>query len=108
MKNFIKGTLLGGIGLGLLTSERFEHFVRDMIKKTEMSREEGEQFFEELKEKTEIAQRDLEKKIQKEVRDNLESIGVNPEKDIKKLERKISALEKRITELENSSNDQNK
>ncbi|ERP31184.1 hypothetical protein [Chitinivibrio alkaliphilus] len=108
MKNFIKGTLFGGIGLGLLTSERIERLLKDMIQKSEMSKSEGEQFMAEVKKKSEKTQKEIEKRISEEIQKALSKLNLSQEEQVAKQAKKITALEKRIRELESSQNDTSK
>ena|SRR3972149_6529488 len=89
---------LFGLGLISLTQEKIEEFSQEMIKKGEISREEGRRFVKEVLSEQEKQMKDLENKIDEKVKETLEKSGVAMKNDIASLKKKIEDLEKTIQE----------
>jgi polyhydroxyalkanoate synthesis regulator phasin len=96
MSDMFKKMGLFGIGILTLTQEKIEEFTQEMIKKGEISREEGKKFVKEVLSEKEKQLKDIEEKINEKVRENLKQSGVVMKSDIEALERKIEKLEKTI------------
>ncbi len=96
MSDMFKKMGLFGIGILTLTQEKIEEFSQEMIKKGEISREEGKKFVKEVLSEKEKQLKDIEEKINEKVRENLKKSGVVMKSDIEALERKIEKLEKTI------------
>lgn len=96
MSDMFKKMGLFGIGILTLTQEKIEEFTQEMIKKGEISREEGKKFVKEVLSEKEKQLKDIEEKINEKVRENLKRSGVVMKSDIEALEKKIEKLEKTI------------
>lgn len=96
MSDMFKKMGLFGIGILTLTQEKIEEFSQEMIKKGEISREEGKKFVKEVLSEREKQLKDIEEKINEKVRENLKQSGVVMKSDIEALEKKIEKLEKTI------------
>ncbi len=90
---------LFSIGVISLTQEKVEEFSQEMIKKGDMSREEGKKFVKEVLSEKEKQVKDLEDKINETVKQNLKKSGVVMKSDIDALDKKIEALEKTIKSM---------
>jgi polyhydroxyalkanoate synthesis regulator phasin len=99
MSDMFKKMGLFGIGVISLTQEKIEEFSQEMIKKGELSREEGKKFVKEVLSEREKQMKDLEDKINDRVKETLEKSGVVMKSDIDALEKKIEKLEKSIQDL---------
>ena len=99
MSELIKKMSLFGIGVISLTQEKAEEFSAEMIKKGEISREEGKKFVKEVLSQKEQQVQDLEDKISEKINETLEKSGVVMKSDIEALEKKIEALEKTIKSM---------
>ncbi len=99
MSEMIRKMGLFGIGVVSLTQEMLEEFTQEMIKKGEMSREEGKKFVREVLSEREKQVQDLEEKINEKVRKSIEESGVAMKGDIAALEQKIERLEKIILDM---------
>ncbi|MCX9081995.1 MAG: phasin family protein [Candidatus Methanoperedens sp.] len=96
MSEMLKKMGLFGIGVISLTQEKIEEFSQEMIKKGELSREEGRKFVKEVLSEQEKQIKELEDKINNRVKETLEKSGVVMKSDIATLEKKIEKLEKAI------------
>ncbi len=99
MSEMFKKMGLFGIGVISLTQEKLEEFTQEMIKKGEMSREEGKKFVREVLSEQEKQIKDVEDKINKKVKETFEKSGVVMKSDIEALERKIEELEKTVKSM---------
>jgi polyhydroxyalkanoate synthesis regulator phasin len=99
ISDMIRKMGLFGIGVISLTQERIEEFSQEMIKKGEMSREEGKKFVKEVLSEKEKQLKDLEDKINEKVRENIQKSRVAMKEDIAALEQKIEKLEKTIQSM---------
>lgn len=96
MSDILRKMGLFGIGVISLTQEKLEEFTQEMIKKGEMSKEEGKKFVKEVLSEREKQLEDIEDKITKKVKETVEKSGIVMKSDIKTLEKKIEALEKAV------------
>jgi len=96
MSDMFRKMGLFGIGVISLTQEKVEEFSQEMIKKGELSREEGKKFVNELLSEREKQIQELEDKISERVNETLKKSGVVMKSDITALEKKIEKLEKTI------------
>jgi polyhydroxyalkanoate synthesis regulator phasin len=96
MSDMFRKMGLFGIGVISLTQEKVEEFSQEMIKKGELSREEGKKFVQELISEREKQIQELEDKINERVKETFEKSGVVMKSDITALEKKIEKLEKTI------------
>ncbi|MFZ2410532.1 MAG: phasin family protein [Candidatus Methanoperedens sp.] len=90
---------LFGIGVISLTQEKIEEFTQEMVKKGEISKDEGKKFVKEMLSEQEKQLKEIEEKINEKVRENLKKSGVVMKSDIASLERKIEKLEKTIQSI---------
>ncbi len=96
MSDMVRKMGLFGIGVISLTQEKIEEFSQEMIKKGEMSKEEGKKFVKDVLSEKEKQMKDIENKINKRVKETLGKGGVVMKSDIAALERKIEKLEKTV------------
>lgn len=99
MSEMLRKMGLFSIGVISLTQEKAEEFSQEMIKKGEMSREEGKKFVKEVLSEKEKQIKDLEDKINEKVEKVMKKSGVVMKSDISDLEKKIEKLEKAIQSL---------
>ncbi len=99
MSEMFKKMGLFGIGVISLTQEKIEEFTQEMVKKGEISKDEGKKFVKEILSEQEKQLKDIEEKINEKVRENLKKSGVVMKSDIASLERKIEKLEKTIQSI---------
>lgn len=96
MSDTVRKMGLFGIGVISLTQEKIEEFSQEMMKKGEMSKEEGKKFVKDVLSEKEKQMKDIENKINKRVKETLEKSGVVMKSDFAALERKIEKLEKTV------------
>ncbi len=99
MSEMIRKMGLFGVGVISLTQEKAEEFTQEMIKKGEISREEGKKFVRDVLSEKEKQVKDLEDKINENVEKVMKKSGVVMKSDVSALEKKIEQLEKTIQSL---------
>lgn len=90
---------LFGIGILTLTQEKIEEFTQEMIKKGEISKEEGKKFVKEVLSEREKQLKSIEDKISQKVREGIRMSGVATKDEIGALEKKIEKLEKTMQSM---------
>lgn len=88
-----------GVGILTLTQEKLEELTQEMIKKGEISREEGKKFVKEILSEREKQLKDIQDKIGETLKETLKKGGIVTKSDIEALERKIGKLEKAIQSM---------
>jgi len=97
MLDFIKKTMLTGIGIAMKTKDELEEWVKEIVKKGEMSEKEGKSFLDDLKEKSEKAQKDFEEKIESKFKDLLKKADIATREDVNDLKNEIEELKKTVS-----------
>jgi len=94
--DFIKKSMLAGIGLAVLTKEKAEKTVDELIKKGELTKKEGKETIKEFTEKSKEFKEDLTKKVEKTVADTIERLNIPTRKELAALKSKIEKMEKSL------------
>ncbi len=93
MLELIKKTLLTGIGLAVVTKDKAENLVKDLVEKGELTENEGKDFISSILAKSEQAKKDLEERVETIVNKVLGTMNVATKADIERLEKKIDENE---------------
>lgn len=93
MIDFIKKSLLTGIGLALKTKDEAKSIAKDISDKMKLSEEEGDKFMDDMMKKYDEMRDDLEKSIEKRVQAVIDKMDLAKKSDLKSLEDKIAELE---------------
>ena len=93
MLDFIKKTMLTGVGLAAMTRDKVEELAKELTEKGEMSEKEGKELVDELLKKSEKAKKDLETKVEGIVEKVLGKMNLASKEDIERLEEKIKYIE---------------
>ncbi len=99
MSEMLRKMGLFSIGVISLTQEKAEEFTQEMIKKGEMSREEGKKFVRDILSEKEKQIKDIEDKIDEKVEKVIQKSGLVMKSDLDALEKKIEKLEKTIQSI---------
>jgi polyhydroxyalkanoate synthesis regulator phasin len=92
----LRKTMLAGFG----AQEKFTEFVDDLVKKGELSKTQGAKLTKEWTDKAEHGTHDLGKSFTDAMAKALEKMNIPTKDDLKKIDRKISALSTRVKHLE--------
>ncbi len=96
MSEMLRKMGLFSIGVISLTQEKVEEFTQEMIKKGDMTREEGKKFVKEVLSEKEKRIKEVEDKINEKVKEAIDKSGIVMKSDMEALQRKIEKLEKSI------------
>jgi polyhydroxyalkanoate synthesis regulator phasin len=91
--------MLTGIGLALKTWDEVEDIVNELQKKGKMTETEGKKFLEELQEKYQEVQQDLEDRVDQSLKNLLKKAEIVTEEDLKALKKEVRELKKAVSEL---------
>ncbi len=98
MNDFFKKTLHFGIGLLDYTKEKVESLVEEMVRRGEMSRQEGAEAVEELWTKAKEEQAAFWEKVKTFVSKVVDDMALVRRSELKALEERLAALEKKSGE----------
>lgn len=93
MENFLKKSLLIGIGALSLTKERMEDLAADLAVRGEESTEETKKFLKELVEKGEEGRTALKEIICQEMRKIKEGMGLVTKEELAAMEKRLESVE---------------
>ena len=96
MQDIIKKTLLAGIGLALKTWDEVEALAKDLVKKGELSEDEGRNFLKDLQKRYDDVQKKLEARVEVAVREFLKKADVVTGDELKALKKEVHQLKKMI------------
>lgn len=91
--------LLLGIGALSLTEERLEQIISGMVKKGEISRQEGRDLVHEMLEKINQEKDNISEKIKKEFDYLMDKVDVPKQSELNELKQKIAELEAKLDQL---------
>jgi len=100
MFEMFKKSLFAGLGLAVVTKAKLEKVLEKLVEEGKMSREEAEKMGQELLESGEKQWDDFEIKLKDTVKGFLENMDLCKASDLKKLEKKVKALDMRLKALE--------
>ncbi len=87
-----------GVGIASLTRERAEKITSDLVKKGNITQTEGRKLTRDLIKRSISATKSMETKIDRELKKAMNAARFAKESDVKRLERKVAELEKKIEE----------
>lgn len=94
MDEYTRKLALLGIGIAALTREKAEEIVSELVETGDLSEDDGKKMVKDLMSSSSKHKSALEKKIEDEVKKAAEKLNLASKDDIKRLEKKIAALEK--------------
>ena len=100
MFEIFKKSLFAGLGLAVVTKTKLEKVLEKLVEEGKMSREEAEKMGQELLESGEKQWDDFETKLKETVKGFLENMDLSKASDLKKLEKKVKALDMRLKAFE--------
>ena len=100
MFEIFKKSLFAGLGLAVVTKTKLESVLEKLVEEGKMSREEAEKMGQELLDSGEKQWTDFESRLQETVKGFLENMDICKASDLKKLEKKIKALDLRLKAVE--------
>ena len=99
MFDTLEKMMLFGLGAAAMSRDKVSHFLDDMVKRGEVTAEEGRKLYDELMARAETERQNINERVRTQVRDMLTELGVPDRTQVALLEARIAALEHRIDEL---------
>ena len=96
----LKSLLNLGLGALVMTKEKAEQVVSELVKKGEVGQEEGKELTNELIEKGEKSKKEIEAQIEKMVKSVVEKLDISTKKEIEELKSEIEELKKKLNKEE--------
>jgi len=93
---FLKKTMLAGVGLALKTWDEVEDFTKEMVEKGKMGEKEGNKFLKELQNRYDDTQKKLEARVEKTVKEFLKKANLVTSDELKAVKKEIRELKKMI------------
>ncbi|MFQ5706231.1 MAG: phasin family protein [bacterium] len=95
----LKRTLLAGLGIYSLTKEKAQEIMEDLVKRGELSKDEGAKFVKAMMDKADEEMAYVKNFVDKRVNETLAKIRPSYEDEFKKLHQKIDKLTKEVEKL---------
>lgn len=95
MDNF-KRVFLAGVGALSLSKEKAKKIADELIQEGKLKEKEGRRFAKEMMDKAEVLRQDVEKKVKSHVDQAYHKINVGTQEQLKKMEKRLHDLEKKI------------
>ena len=99
MIDLIKKSFFTGIGLAAMTKEKVEEMARDWAKAAQLSGEKGQEFVQEVLDRSDKARKDFEDTVARYVRDAVKQAKLATHEDILMLNNRIKHLEQKLAEM---------
>ncbi|MCK5358785.1 MAG: hypothetical protein KAJ48_10350 [Elusimicrobiales bacterium] len=96
MEEFLKKAFNLGLGAFVVTKEKVEEVVDELVKKGELGHEEGKKLTEELMEKGVKTKKELESQIEKMVAKGMEKGNIATQKELDSLKAEIKKLNEEL------------
>ncbi|MBU1196736.1 MAG: phasin family protein [Proteobacteria bacterium] len=98
MLDYLKKSLLTGVGLALRSKKEIEELAKEFSENSKMDQEEAKEFLKECQQKYEDAKTDLDHKIETAIEKILTRLDLPSKADIKKLSDRIDQLTKQLSD----------
>jgi len=96
----LKQMLYAGIGLAAVTKEKAEEVIGELIKKGEMSKEEGKDVLNTLKDRIQEESEKLKQKINEQVEHTITSMNLVRKSQLDEVLQRLNELEKKLNEIQ--------
>jgi polyhydroxyalkanoate synthesis regulator phasin len=100
MQDFLKRAFNLGLGALVVTKEKVEEIVDELVKKGEVGQEEGEKLVSELIKKGEESKKEVGAQIEKIVKGVIEKLDISTRKELDELRSKIEGLKEKLNKEE--------
>jgi len=99
MLETLRKVLLLGLGAAAVSADKIREVIDDLVKRGEMTAEEGRKLCAEMLARSEEERRKLNERIREQIRDMLKELGVADRTQVAAMEERIAALEQKVGEL---------
>jgi polyhydroxyalkanoate synthesis regulator phasin len=103
MKDWMKKGIAAGLGLAIISKERAEQTIQDLVKKGELTPKASRELLDQLIARGEQEQQVLEESIQRQVGKTLREWNVATQEDVQRLEQQIRILENQLAQQSNTT-----
>ncbi len=93
MFDLLKKTIWLGAGLAVMTTEKIEEAVAEIVKKGQLSEKEGKELVADLVEKSKKARKELGEKVEKIIDKTLQKLNIPSRKEMEELRARVEQLE---------------
>ena len=100
MFDLLKKTIWLGAGLAVMTTEKIEEAVAEIVKKGQLSQKEGRELAADLVEKSKKAKKELGEKVEKIINHTLQKMNIPSQKEMEDLRARVERLEKEAEKKE--------
>jgi poly(hydroxyalkanoate) granule-associated protein len=94
MFDYIRKMTLAGAGLAIITTEKIQEMMDDLVKKGEMTEKEAREAVNEYVEKSKQAKKDLEEKVEQMITGLLNRMNIPTRKELDEIKERLERLEK--------------
>jgi len=94
MFDYIRKMTLAGAGLAIITTEKIQEMMDDLVKKGEMTEKEAREAVNEYVEKSKQAKKDLEEKVEQMITGLLNRMNIPTRKELDEIKKRLERLEK--------------
>jgi len=96
MKDLLKKSMLAGLGLVVVSKDKIEESIRELIEKGNISEQEGKKLVQEMIGNAEKAKGDFEKMVDKYVDKALSRMDIVKKSDLQELQDSIADIQQRL------------
>ena len=96
MKELLKKSMLAGLGLVVVSKDKIEESIRELIEKGNISEQEGKKLVQEMVGNAEKAKGDFEKMVDKYVDKALSRMDIVKKSDLQELQDSIADIQQRL------------
>ena len=100
MFEYLKKSLLTGVGLALRSKNEIEDLAKEFVQQSEMNQDEARDFLKDCQQKYENAKTDFDEKIEKTIEKILLKLDLPSKSDINVLNDRIDDLTKKLTDTD--------
>ena len=97
MFDLVRKSMLAGVGLALKAWDEVEELAKEVAEQSKMTENEGRKFIDEIQIRYEDAQKKLEERVEKSVKELLKKADVVTQDELKGLKKEIRDLKKLIS-----------
>jgi poly(hydroxyalkanoate) granule-associated protein len=95
MLDYIRKMTLAGAGLAIMTTEKVQEIMDELVKKGEMTEKEAREAVSEFVEKSKQAKKDLEDKMEQTVTGLLKRLNIPTRKELEEIKERLARLEEK-------------
>lgn len=94
-----KELFYAGIGLATLTKEKAEEIITELVKKGELSKEDGKDALNNLLSKMQEEREKLKQKVQEQVENVISSMKIVRKSDLEEIKHRLEILEEKVNRI---------